>query len=181
MDCTDKIIGWLKENLSEEKFSHSLGTAQYARKLAREFNLDEEKAYAAGLLHDCAKCMDCTQIPCNMTEDEKINPKTHHAPAGAYVAQQKLGITDEEILGAIRCHTLGKPDMTDFEKIVFLADKVEPNTRDAAFREKIEALLKEENGLNKAIHECYRATIDSLRQRGLKICPSTIEIYNELC
>ena len=57
------------------------------------------------------------------------NPKTHHAPVGAYIARKEFGIKDEEILSAIRWHTLGKVDMTIFEKIIFLADKIETRTR----------------------------------------------------
>ena len=70
--------------------------------------------------------------------------------------------------------------MTNFEKIVFLADKIEPNTRDKEYREKICEILKENNGLNKALLKCYKETIKSLVKRELKICPMTIDIYNNL-
>jgi len=70
--------------------------------------------------------------------------------------------------------------MTDFEKIIFLADKIEPNTRNSAYREEILKILEHENGLNKALLICYKETIKSLVKRNLKICVPTIEIYNQL-
>ena len=109
-----------------------------------------------------------------------MNYKTLHAPVSAFCAQKDFGICEEEILSAIRWHTLGRTEMSTFEKIIFLADKIEPNTRDSEYREKILEILKEENGLNKALLKCYRETIKSLVKRELKICPLTIEIYNNL-
>jgi nicotinate-nucleotide adenylyltransferase len=179
-----KITEWLKANLNAEKFSHSLGAAEYAGQLALKYGLDKDKAYTAGLLHDCAKCFDEQKLykiikeNIDVHEDELLNRKTLHAPVSAYIAQKEFGVTDNEILSAIRWHTLGKTDMSDFDKIVFLADKIEPNTRQKDFRQKIEKLL--EHGLDRALLECYRATIESLVKRDLKICPLTIEIYNKL-
>lgn len=182
----DEILKWLKNNLSEERYIHTLGTAQKACQLAKKYALDEEKAYIAGLLHDCAKCFDNEKLlsiikeHLQVEECEMLNYKTLHAPVSAYIAQTEFGVEDKEILSAIRWHTLGKLEMSDFEKIVFLADKIEPNTRDKDYREKIETFLAEENGLNKAILKCYKETIKSLVKRDLKICLLTIEIYNKL-
>lgn len=182
----DEILKWLKHNLSEERYIHTLGTAQKACQLAKKYALDEEKAYIAGLLHDCAKCFDNEKLlsiikeHLQVEECEMLNYKTLHAPVSAYIAQTEFGVEDKEILSAIRWHTLGKLEMSDFEKIVFLADKIEPNTRDKDYREKIETFLAEENGLNKAILKCYKETIKSLVKRDLKICLLTIEIYNKL-
>ena len=70
--------------------------------------------------------------------------------------------------------------MKDFEKIIFLADKIEPNTRDKEYSSEIRSLLDEEKGLDKALLRCYKETIKSLVKRDLKICILTIEIYNKL-
>ena len=150
MDYT-KTKKQLKENLSEERYIHTLGTADCAKELAQKFGFDEEKAYTAGLLHDCAKCftneklLEIIKKHLNVEECEMLNYKTLHAPVSAYIAQKEFGITDKEILSAIRWHTLGKLDMTDFEKIIFIADKIEPNTRDKEYSDKIRNLLDEEN------------------------------------
>mgnify|MGYP002625781236 CR=1 FL=1 len=181
-----KINEWLKNNLSEKRYIHTQGTANCARELAQKFGLDGEKAYLAGLLHDCAKCFSnekLTEIIKNnldVEECEMLNYKTLHAPVSAYIAQNEFNVEDPEILSAIRWHTLGKLDMTDFEKIVFIADKIEPNTRDKEYCGEIRDLLDEENGINKALLKCYKETIKSLVKRDLKICLLTIEIYNKL-
>ena len=180
------ITEWLKKNLDDERFEHSLGVAETAVRLAEKYGLNTEKAYLAGLVHDCAKCMDkSTQLDImknylDVKECEMINPKTYHAPVGEYVAHKEFGITDKEILSAVRWHTLGKLGMSDFEKIIFIADKIEPRTRPEEYINKIEPRLNEENGLDMALLECYKGTIKSLADRELKICMDTIEIYNEL-
>ncbi len=182
----ENILKWLKENLTEERYIHCLGTAECAKNLAKQFNENEQKAFVAGLLHDCAKCFDTEKLleiinnNLDVDENELMNYKTLHAPVSAYCAKKDFGVYDNEILSAIRWHTLGKKNMTTFEKIVFLADKIEPNTRDKEYREKICEILKENNGLNKALLKCYKETIKSLVKRELKICPMTIDIYNNL-
>lgn len=190
MNYTNKsekeILEWMKNHLSEKRYTHCLGTAKCAKQLAQKYNENTDKAYLAGLLHDCAKCFENEKLleiiekNLEVDENELMNYKTLHAPVSAFCANKDFGICDNDILSAIRWHTLGKKDMTTFEKIIFLADKIEPNTRDKEYREKIENLLKENNGLNKALLECYRETIKSLVKRNLKICPVTIDIYNNL-
>ena len=181
-----KIKEWLKENLNEERYSHSLGTAECAKELADKFNLNSEKAYIAGLLHDCAKCFSTEMLleiiknNLDVEESEMLNYKTLHAPVSAYYAEKEFGVSDKEIISAIRWHTLGQIDMTDFEKIIFLADKIEPNTRNKEYREEILNILQEPNGLNKALLKCYKETLKSLVKRDLKICLLTVEIYNKL-
>lgn len=181
-----EIMVWLKENLNEERYSHSLGTADTAKNLALKYGLDAEKAYTAGLLHDAAKCfpkeksLRIIDEHLEIEETERENYKTIHAPVSAYIAKEYFGVTDSEILSAIRWHTIGKTGMSLFEKIIFLADKIEPNTRDADYRNELIKLLDEENGLDKALLKCYKMTIISLVERNLKICPLTIDIYNDL-
>ena len=185
MDYTS-IKKWLKDNLTEERYLHSIGTAECASELAEKYGLDKEKAYLAGLVHDCAKCLKNEELlnilhkMTDINEDEFINPKTYHAPAGVPVATKEFNITDEEILSAIRWHTLGKSNMSDFEKVIFIADKIEPKTRTESYVLPIRDALKEYNVLYKALFICYKNTIKSLVDRNLRICPATIKIYNEL-
>ena len=182
----EKCKEWLKEHLNEERYLHSIGTAECAAELAEKYGLNKEKAYFCGLIHDCAKCVpisDLKTIICNcsdLCDGELINPKTYHAPAGAILAKKEFNVEDEEILSAIRWHTLGKEDMSNFEKIIFIADKIETKTRPNEWVEPIRQALKEENGLNKALLICYKNTIKSLADRNLKICKTTVEIYNKL-
>ena len=179
----DYIKNWLEKNLDTERYEHSIGTAECAELLAEKYGLDKEKAYFTGLIHDCAKCLPkdemydilgIIELECGELE----NPKTHHAPVGAYVAKREFGVEDEEILSAIRWHTIGKIGMTEFEKIIFIADKIEKNRPDEYANPIREAL--ENGGINEALLICYKNTIKSLVDRNLTICTQTIDIYNEL-
>lgn len=187
---TDYIEKNLKECLSAERYEHTLGTAQCARELARMYGLNEDKAYLAGLLHDCAKCKSNNEL-LEIIENElkQVNPdelqnyKTLHAPVGAHFAKTRYGIEDPEIINAIACHTIGKVNMSTFEKIIFLADKIEANTRDKKYRDEILEIINNnagEKGLNLALFRCFSETIKSLVNRKLKICKTTIDVYNEL-
>lgn len=180
------ILDWLKNNLTEKRYAHSIGTAECARNLAVKYGLEVDKAYIAGLLHDCAKCFSDEKLTSiidehitDVDEMERSNRKTLHAPVSAYIAKRDFGVEDEEILSSIRWHTLGKLNMTDFEKIVFLADKIEERTREKWYAHPIKDCLHEEHGLNKAMLQCYKQTIKSLVDRDLIICPLTIDIYNQ--
>lgn len=191
MDCTETDIEaikeWLKANLTEERYLHSLGTMDAAGELALKFCLDTEKAKIAGLIHDCAKCLSKEELK-NILENEikdidpniLINPKTWHAPVGAHLAKKKFNINDLEILSAIKCHTLGKTNMTDFEKAIFIADKIEKITREDKYRDKIIKTLKKTNCLDKTMLKCFKLTLKSLVKRKLPICNETICVYNEL-
>ncbi len=186
-DCIEEIKEWLRKNLTAEKYVHSLGTADAAREIARKVGFDEEKAYFAGLIHDCAKnmcCEDmrglCAEACLALEEGESANAKILHAPAGAVLASKYFAVKDKEVLDAVRWHTLGNTEMTLLQKIVFLADKIEPETRG---REEYERRIKNldlPNGLDKEILECYSYTIKSLVDRKLTICQKTVEIYNQL-
>ena len=179
----EEIEKKLKECLSAERYLHSIGTMEMAVELAKRFNCDEEKAQVAGLLHDCAKCKPNEELKKyfdSFEEYEKISYKTWHAPVGAIVANQEYGVEDEEILSSIRWHTVGKKDMTDFEKIIFLADKIETRTREKEFREKIEKALNKTGNLDEAILKSFKITIKSLLKRKLPICFQTVDVYNDL-
>lgn len=161
-----------------------------AVRLAKIYGQDQEKAEIAGLLHDCAKCLAREELLKIIEEKlpeikkcELLNHKTFHAPVGAYFAKEKFLINDPEIISAIKCHTLGKLDMSAFEKIIFLSDKIEENTRDKKFTAKILKIINKNEGkktLDLALLECFREIIKSLAKRKLAICQTTIDVYNEL-
>lgn len=191
MKSTDYIKTWLGKHLSNKRYSHSLGAADCARELAKLYNLDEQKAYLAGLVHDCAKNLDDEElikiirndIKTGFDETELKNPKTFHAIAGTYIAEKEFEIEDNEILSAIRNHTIGRVNMSLFEKIIFLADKIEANQRDEEYSAEIWEIIKNHNGvlgLDMALFRCFCETIKSLVKRELYICPKTIDVYNEL-
>ena len=122
------------------------------------YECDLDKALLAGLMHDCAKCMPnakklkvAEKHGLEITEIEQKNPFMLHAKVGALLAEKKYDIEDQEVLSAIRWHTTGKPDMTLLEKIVYVADYIEPKrdkapnlkeVRKMAFVDLDQALLK---------------------------------------
>jgi len=144
----------LKENLSNKRYEHSLLTANESKKLAKKYNVDGNKAYLAGLLHDCAKDLSKKQLQ-GMLENkgynkEFLNSKTiMHAPVGAIIAQNDYDVKDKTVLDAIKYHCYARKEMTLIEKVVFVADKIEPSRkyndikklRDLAYKNIDEALL----------------------------------------
>ena len=180
MKTTDYILNWLSENLSEKRYKHSLGAALCAQKLAKIYNQDENKAYLAGLVHDCAKNQDDfklmeiikNEIKTGFLNSELKNPKTYHAIVGAHFVKEIFEINDNEIINAVRNHTIGSINMTLFDKIIFLADKIEPNTRDEKYSKKIWKIIEKNKGvigLDLAILKCFTETIKSLVKRKLYI------------
>lgn len=134
-------IEQMKEKLStmltEHRYTHSLGVMETAEKMAKTFNVDVENAIVAGLLHDCAKQIDrqvqlkmCKERNIELDEIKKSAPSLVHADLGASVAKTEFGVTDDDVLSAIKYHTLGRKNMSDLEKVLFLADVIEPNRRD---------------------------------------------------
>ena len=134
----DEIRKSLKKELDKSRYEHTMGVMYTAAALAMAHGADQKKAMLAGLLHDCAKCIPnkkklkmCSQHNIPVSEFEQTHPFLLHAKLGAYVARAKYDVTDEEILSAITWHTTGKPEMTLLEKIVYIADYIEPK-RDKA-------------------------------------------------
>lgn len=126
----------LCKQIDEKRYEHTLGVADTAACLAMRYNIDIDKAYLAGLLHDCAKCFDskkrmslCDKYNIELTKFELDNPSLIHAKLGAVLVREKYGIIDNDIISAIRYHTTGREDMTSLEKIIFSADYIEPNRK----------------------------------------------------
>lgn len=126
----------IKKMTKESRFKHSKGVQYMAGELAKHYGVDVEKAQLAGLMHDCVKNLPveemlrlCDELGCEIDDVTKNEPKLIHAPLGAYYSKQIFGIDDDEIFNAIYYHTTGKPNMTLFEKVIFIADVVEPNRK----------------------------------------------------
>ncbi len=128
----------LEKVLSSKRYEHTLGVEYTASCLAMRHGADLEKARIAGLLHDCAKYLSSDQkiesarkYGMFVSEYEKKNPELLHAKLGACFAHDVYGIEDPEILSAITWHTTGKPDMALLDKIIYIADYIEPNRNQA--------------------------------------------------
>jgi len=178
MDYTNdrqKLIGLLKANLNEEKLNHSLGVEQTAMDLARVFGADEAKAGFAGLMHDITKEMNNVTLAAEYGIRDYVSPKTLHAYTGA-VYLQKNGITqDEDILAAVKYHTTGREAMSVLEKIVYLADLIEPG-RDYPAALSIKPVCYE--NLDLAMFLSLKMTIKFILKRNMPIDLNTVYAYN---
>ena len=129
-----KIERKLGKELDGYRYRHTLGVMYMAAALAMRYDITLlQNAQVAGLLHDCAKGIPndkkikmCEKRGIEITLIERKNPSLLHAKLGAALAKEKYGVSDPDILGAIRWHTTGKADMSMLEKIIFIADYIEP-------------------------------------------------------
>lgn len=176
-DTLKSIEKKLSKELDKKRFAHTIGVAYTAANLAMAHEYDIYDAYLAGLLHDNAKCICvsekrklCKKYSITLNEAEEKNPDLLHAKLGAVLAKEKYKITDETVLSAIRYHTTGKPDMSVLEKIIYIADYIEPNrkalpelpnVRVAAFRDLDLAMLLILHGTLTYLEE-KQASIDEL-------------------
>ncbi len=184
MQSIDEIIEYLKKNLSEKRFLHTIGVAETAKDLADRWEVDSSKAYIAGLVHDCAK-----EVPFDETVKmlgksgvvlnliEKSTPGILHAPLGAILAKETFGIDDEEILHAVKFHTTGRENMSDLEKIIYIADFIEPNRSYSEARE-VRELAKVD--IDKAALRETDMVIKFNIAKGKMLHPDTIHTRNYL-
>lgn len=164
------------------RFKHSIGVADTAACLAMRYNSDMEKAYITGLLHDCAKCVDddlkikeCREANLSVSQTELESPYLLHSKLGALYARTKYGIDNPEICSAIEFHTTGKPNMSLLEKIVFIADYIEPYRNKAWDVDIIRGLAFED--INEAVYFCLKDTLEYLESKNKTIDEMTSKAY----
>ena len=172
----------LKKELDNERFQHTLGVMYTAAALAMAYEVDLEQALYAGLLHDCAKSIPnekklalCEKYQITVSNAEKINPSLLHAKLGAYYARHIYEVQDERILHAIKVHTTGEPGMNTLDKIIYIADYIEPNRNQAPNLEIVRKLAFE--NLDAAMDKILSDTLNYLREKGGEIDPLTAETY----
>lgn len=177
----ERIKKDLKELLSDYRYEHSLRVGETAKELARIYQIDEEKAYLAGIIHDIAKEFTKEENVKIMERNGKhldINstPRINHALVGAVYAKEKYHL-GEDIIHAISSHTIGDIPMSTLDKIVFIADKIEPGKNYPKI-EKERQLAKE--NLDKAIILCMENNHQKLRKENKKVALKSIEVLNNL-
>ncbi len=179
----EKMQKKLKKYIDEERYRHTLGVMYTAASLAMCYGADLEKAQVAGLLHDCAKCIPnekklklCHEYGIPVSQIEQESPYLLHASLGAYIAKRKYDVTDEEILGAIACHTTGKPAMTLLEKIIFLSDYIEPMRSKAENLPQIRHMAFHD--LDYAVYVTLRDTLRYLENEKTSLDHQTVEAYH---
>ena len=172
----------LKREMDEGRYQHTLGVMYTAAALAMRYEYDIQKAQIAGLLHDCAKCIPngkklklCEKYQIPVTEVENRNPFLLHAKLGSFLASHEYDVQDEEILSAILYHTTGKPDMSLLDKIVYIADYIEPRRNKAPNLTEVRKLAFLD--LDAALYKILSDTLSYLDEGTGEIDEMTIKAY----
>ncbi len=181
-----KITKAMERNLDSKRFEHTMGVEYTAAALAMRYGASVENAQLAGLLHDCAKCMSdekrlsvCEKHNISVNEIERKNPSLLHAKVGSFLAMEEYHVEDFEVINAILNHTTGRPGMGLLEKIIFVADYIEPNRKQAPNLAEIRRLAFED--LDKALVYILKDTLAYLENNGGETDPMTQKTYEYYC
>lgn len=174
----------IRERLSDYRFYHSLCVAESAKQLAHKYGADEEKAEAAGILHDIMKESSLEEqlemiekAGMTITELEKSSKKFYHQLSGAAYAKVMLGIEDREILDAIRYHTTGRAEMSLMDEIIYLADFI---SADRDYKDVDIMRKKVDESRAEGLLYATGYTIKSVVKKGKILHPDTVNAYNWL-
>lgn len=177
----------LSKEISPKRFKHSLCVARRALELAEVHGLDEERAALAGLLHDCGRAIPPRRMPAyakrrglkipHFDETARRRPLLLHGYISEDVARRRYGLEDEEVLGAIRNHVLGDPDMPPLDRLLYVADIC---SADREFPPAAEIRKSALRGLDDGLREAVRVTLEFVLQRGIWIHPAGPRLWNRL-
>jgi predicted HD superfamily hydrolase involved in NAD metabolism len=179
----EEALEVVKKQLTAHRYQHTVGVMETAIILAQQYGADEKKAELAAIFHDYAKFRDKEEMYSIIVEQQmnkellEYNTELWHAPVGAYLVQKEAGVTDLEVLDAIRYHTSGRPNMTLLEKIIYLADYIEPGRHFPGVEEVREIAKKD---LDRALIQAIQNTIIFLMKKNQRIFPLTFHTYNDL-
>ncbi|MBQ9195887.1 MAG: bis(5'-nucleosyl)-tetraphosphatase (symmetrical) YqeK [Clostridia bacterium] len=181
----DYLPALTRYGMREKRIRHTLGVRQTAVELADRWGASMQAAGVAAMLHDIAKPLPLLQmqalsaqygldLPEELTQDGNLL----HGPLAAAIAQRELGVTDAGVLSAIACHTTGKPGMSTLDKVLFIADAIEPSRADYPGLSDMRMLVK--NDLDAAVLMSMRRTKEYVRSRGLPFCSHTEAAIRDL-
>lgn len=184
----ERMADAVRQMMPSERWQHTLGVKETSIRLARQYGADAEKAELAALLHDCCKYWPVqrqaellrthwSDVPDDLHDVLDYGKVLWHAPAGAIIAARDYGISDREVLDAIRYHTTGREQMTLLDQIVCLADYIEPG-RDFPEVNKIREIA--EYSVERALLTGLNSTIRYLLDRDLAVYPLTLLARNAL-
>ncbi|MGL4740462.1 MAG: bis(5'-nucleosyl)-tetraphosphatase (symmetrical) YqeK [Sarcina sp.] len=178
------LKNYLKKNLSDKRYKHVLGVAETSVKLAKLYGADEEKAKIAALAHDIAKELSVEKQKeilrkhnFEISYIDEASPQVLHSFVGSVLFAELFNFDDEEVLSAIDFHTTGRGDMSLLEKIIYIADYIEP-TRNYPGVEELRKITFED--LDRGVLQGLNNTIKLVVDKNLVIHPLTIEARNYL-
>lgn len=175
----------LRIRLSKKRFTHSMNVAGEAKKLAELYGYsDPSKAYITGMLHDiCKEIPPAEQLEMtkksrrDVCEVELCTPPLYHAVAGAWYTEHVLGFTDEDMLNAIRYHTIAHRNMSLLEEIIYLADLI---SADRSYKDVAKMRRVAYQSLDEAMLEALSFSIADVVGKGSMLPHHTIDAYNQL-
>lgn len=176
-------LAYIQERMPQKRYIHTLGVEETAKKMAVHYGACEQAAQTAAILHDVAKYADVAwmeQIVREHQLDERLigwGSELLHGPVGAWIAQHELHVNDEDILNAMRYHTTGRARMTNLEKILYVADMLEPNRRFPGVDDLRQMMY---DGLNEVFEACVKHSLIHLISSGIAVFPQSIECYNDI-
>ena len=180
----DSIKEYLTKTLSTKRFIHSENTAKTAERLALMYKIDSKKAYLAGLVHDCTRELDMSlqldMLKALKIEVDELTLSTKeliHAFTAEYLLKNEFNIRDEDVISAVKFHTTGKENMTLLDKIIFLADVMEPS-RSFPGVDFIRQLAIED--IDEAILAAFDSSIRFLLGKRQRIHPNTLLGRNDV-
>ena len=178
----------MSEKLDPKRYEHTLGVSFTAASLAMAHGADISTAEMAGLLHDCAKhfpesvlIQKCRKRDISLSREELQSPAVIHAIYGAYLTEHKYGITDEDVINAVRYHTTGRAGMSRLEKIIYIADYIEPQRSAADVLPEVRSLAFRD--LDEAMYVILDSTVSYLTSGRSHIAKDTLtalEYFKEL-
>lgn len=177
----ETLLNYIRPRMPEKRYVHTIGVMETAIDLANRYGENPKKAEIAAILHDLAKFEDEEEMRKIVREEglgERLLPwgaEIMHGPIAAYRAKHELGVQDEDILNAMRYHTTGRVGMSRLEKIIYIADMIEPSRK----FDGVEALRKvAAEDLTKAMQACIYHSVKFLVDTQQAIYPLSIECYN---
>lgn len=179
----EQALQKVRDQLTEHRYQHTIGVMETAIVLAERFGADPRKAELAAIFHDYAKFRPKEEMRQIIVEQNmpaellQYNSELWHAPVGAYLAEIEAGVTDQEVLDAIRYHTSGRIGMTLLDKIIYLADYIEPG-RHFPGVEEVRQMARED--LDKALIQSMKNTIQFLMKKNQPVFPDTFNAYNSI-
>ncbi|MFS0644166.1 bis(5'-nucleosyl)-tetraphosphatase (symmetrical) YqeK [Siminovitchia sp. 179-K 8D1 HS] len=179
----EKALQIVQKRISGPRFDHTVRVLETALDLAKQYGADEKKTEIAAIFHDYEKHRPVSELQSIIVEkklDSRLldyHSELWHGPAAAFIVQEELGIRDDDVRNAIRYHTTGRAGMSLLEKIIYLADYIEPG-RQFPGLEEVRDLAKTD--LDLALKKAIGNTIKFLIDKSARIFPDTFEAYNDL-
>ena len=178
-----KIRKSMEKVLDPKRYEHTLGVAYTAAALAMRYGEDINNAVLAGMLHDCEKCLTnekrlaiCEKYNIAVNDAEHKNPYLLHAKVGSFLAMKKYGVTDKDVINAILNHTTGRPGMSLLEKIIWVADYIEPGRKQAPNLALIRKMAFED--LDQALLTALKDTLEYLHAGKMEVDTMTQRTYD---